>query len=66
MKKVQEPSSDQGVEFSNAGDEDPFFFGHDRLLPYVSEVQAFNSQWRNASTLKLGGVQELEFWYPMI
>ena len=40
------------VEFSRGGEEDASLFSHDRLLPYVSEVQAFNSQWRSPSTLK--------------
>eukprot|EP00439_Symbiodinium_sp_Y106_P069015 s1324_g11.t2 len=48
------------VEFSRGGEEDASLFSHDRLLPYVSEVQAFNSQWRSPSTLK--GLRHPSLW----
>ena len=50
----------EGVEFSRGGEEDESLFAHDRLLPYLSEVEAFNSQWRSSSTLK--GLRHPSLW----
>ncbi|CAK9016566.1 unnamed protein product [Durusdinium trenchii] len=42
----------QSIELSNLGEEDDFFFRNDRLLPFRSEVEEFNSQWKSRQTLK--------------
>ena len=48
------------IEFSNDGEEDDVFFHHDRLLPFRSEVQKFNSQWKKHMTLK--GLRHPSLW----
>ena len=49
----------EAVEFTCSG-EDDVFFRHDRLLPFVSEVEAFNRRWRYKETLK--GLRHPNIW----
>ena len=49
----------EAVEFSCQG-EDDFFFQHDRLLPFVTEVETFNQKWRSKETLK--GLRHPNLW----
>jgi len=48
------------IEFSRLGEEDDFFFENDRLLPFLSEVERFNSQWKSHRTLK--GLRHPSLW----
>ena len=48
------------IEFSRLGEEDDFFFQSDRLLPFASEVEEFNSQWIRQKSLK--GLRHPSIW----